>query len=147
MSNGRNVIALVTGSAEDDAVVSIACGLAGDGKGIVRLLYVIEVPRRLAVDAEVPAATARGELTLQRMEAVVRRSKRRVDGDLLQARDVGVAVLREAVDTEADAIVMGMPYTERYGSPTLGETAPDLVRKSPCAVIVYRGPQPPEAVR
>lgn len=108
---------------------------------MVWLLYVIDVPRRLPVDAEIPAETARGEQALQRMENLGKQLKCRVEGEILQAREVGAAIIREALDREVDAIVFGIPYMERYGSPTLGETAPYILRHSPCAVVVHRAEQ------
>ena len=147
MSKVNRALALVTGSAQDDAVVSLACDLARGSKGLVWLLYVIEVPRRLPVDAEIPAETTRGELTLQRMERLGKMLKCRVEGEILQARDIGAAIVREAVDRNVDVIVAGMPYTERYGSPTLGETTPYVLRHSPCPVVVYRDAQPATGAR
>ncbi len=139
----RKTLALVNGLELDDAVVSIACDMTRASRGEVWLLYVIDVPRRLPIDAEIPAATARGEETLQRMERLGKQLKCKVEGELLQARDVGAAIVREAVERDVDAIVIGLPYMERFGNPTLGDTAPYILRYSPCPVVVYRGPQPP----
>ena len=96
----------------------------------------------LPLDVELPNETARGEHVLQRMEAFGRSLKCKVEGDILQARDTGAAVVREAADRQTDVIVAGMPYTERYGSPSLGEMVPYVLRHSPCRVIVYREQQP-----
>ncbi len=143
MNSVRNVLAVVDGSPQDETIVSIACDLTRHSRGSVWLLYVIDVPRRMPVDAEIPEETARGEQILQRMERLGKQLKCRVEGDLLQAREIGAAIVREAIDRNADSIIIGIPYMERYGSPTLGDTAPYLMRYSPCAVIVHRGPQPP----
>jgi nucleotide-binding universal stress UspA family protein len=141
MTEVRSALALVDGSPQDGAVVGIACDLVRGARGIVWLLYVIDVPRRLPVDAEIPAETARGEQALQRMESLGKQLKCRVEGEILQAREVGAAIIREALDRGVDAIVFGIPYMERYGSPTLGETAPYILRHSPCAVVVHRDEQ------
>ena len=142
MADNKRALALVTGTPMDKAVVSIACDLVRPHKGQVWVLYVIEVGRKLPVDAELPNETARGEHLLQRMEAFGRSLRCRVEGDILQARDTGAAVVREAADRQTDVIVAGMPYTERYGSPSLGEMVPYVLRHSPCRVVVYREQQP-----
>ena len=41
-----------------------------------------------------------------------------------------------------DVIVAGMPYTEHYGSPSLGDMVPYVLRHSHCRVVVYREQQP-----
>lgn len=143
MANIERALALVTGTPMDETVVSIACDLVRPHKGRVWALYVIEVGRKLPVDAELPNETARGEHLLQRMEAFGKSIKCRVDGDLLQARDTGAAIVQEAIDRETDVIVAGIPYTERYGSPSIGEMVPYVLRHSPCGVVVYREQQLP----
>ena len=142
MADIKRALALVTGTPMDKSVVSIACDLVRANKGKVWALYVIEVGRKLPVDAELPNETARGEHLLQRMEAFGHSLKCKVEGDILQARDIGAAVVQEAVDRQTDVIVAGMPYTERYGGPSLGEMVPYVLRHSPCRVVVYREQQP-----
>ena len=142
MDKIESVLALVSGTPTDRQVVSVACDLARPCKGRVSALYVIEVPPTLPIDAETPNATSRGERVLERMEEHGRALKSKVEGYILQARDVGAAVVREAVERGTDVIVIGMPYTERYGSPSLGETVPYALRYSPCRVVVCRDRQP-----
>ena len=145
MDKIERALAVVSGAPTDDQVVSVACDLARPCRGRVWALYVIEVPPTLAVDAETPNEAARGERALERVEERGRSLKCKVEGYLLQARNVGPAVVREAVERDADVTVIGMPYTERYGSPSLGETIPYLLRYSPRAVVVCRDRQPDPA--
>ena len=145
MDKIESALAVVSGAPTDKQVVAAACDLTRHCKGRVWALYVIEVPPTLPVDAETPNATARGEHVLERMEEHGRALKTKVEGYILQARDVGAAVVREAVERGADATVIGMPYTERYGSPALGETVPYLLRYSPNHVVVCRDRQPDPA--
>ena len=136
------VLVPVNGSALDDDVVSLACDLVDHKKGTVWVLYVIEVARRLPLDAEVAVETARGEQVLQHLEDLGRSRKCKLDGEILQARNVGPAIVQEAIDRDAELLIAAMDYQERYGSPTLGELVPYLLKRSPCRVLVYRGEQP-----
>ena len=145
MSDGKGlsrVLVPVDGSALDDDVVSLACEMVDHKKGTVWVLYVIEVARRLPLDAEVPVETARGEQVLQQLEALGKSKKCRIEGEILQARSVGPAIVQEAVDRDAELLIAGTPYQEHYGSPTLGDLVPYLLKRSPCRVLVYRGQQP-----
>src|SRR5690606_24317451 len=105
-------------------------------KGIVLVLYVIQVPRSLPLDAEVPAEAARGEQVLQRLERLGKARKCKVEGEILQARGLGPAIVHEADERHARMIVAGMPYLENYGEPTMGELIPYLLKHSPCRVLV-----------
>ena len=136
------VLVPVNGSALDDDVVSLACDLVDHKKGTVWVLYVIEVARRLPLDAEVAVETARGEQVLQHLEELGRSRKCKLDGEILQARNAGPAIVQEAIDRDAELLIAAMDYQERYGSPTLGELVPYLLKRSPCRVLVYRGEQP-----
>ena len=136
------ILVPVDGSALDDDVVSLACEMVNHKTGTVWVLYVIEVARRLPLDAEVPLETARGEQMLQHLEQLGKSKKCRIEGEILQARNVGPAIVQEAVDRDAELLIAGVPYQEHYGSPTLGDLVPYLLKRSPCRVLVYRGAQP-----
>lgn len=131
----------VKGNIFDEDVVGLACSLVRPAKGLVRILYVIEVPRSLPLDAEVAVESLRGEQVLGRLEQLGKSYKCRVEGEILQARELGPAVVREAEDRKVDVVVTGVPYQESYGTPTVGELVPYLLKHSPCRVLVYREEQ------
>ncbi len=131
----------VTGIPLDDEAVEMACDLVRPSKGTVLVLYVIAMPRSLPLDAEVPVETMRGEQVLQRMEEIGKIHKCRVEGEILQARGIGPATVREAEERRVDLLVTAMPYVEDYGTPALGELVPYLLKHSPCRVLVFREKQ------
>ena len=135
-----SVLAAVTGEPCDDDVIKLACELLDSRKGKLHILYVIEVERALPVDAEITPATAKGEEVLKHGEQIARAYKCKPDAELVQAREMGSAVVREAVDKKADAIVLGSQYMERHGSFYLGDTIPYVLKNAPCRVIVCRAP-------
>ena len=135
-----SVLVAVGGEQCDDHVVRLACELLNSNKDKLYILYVIEVDRGLPVDAEVASATAKAEEVLGRVEEVARSRKFKTEGELVQARQAGSAVVREAFDKKVDTIVLGIPYGERYGSFNLGETVPYVLENAPCRVIVWRDP-------
>ncbi len=132
------VLVPVSGQPEDEEAVALACELARQDKGTVLVRYVTQVPRSLPLDAEISAETARSETVLQAMERIGKRHKCRMDGEMLQARDVGPAVVQEAVTRDVQLVVIGVPYQERFGMPSTGDTVPYILKHSPCRVIVNR---------
>lgn len=133
-----SVLVAVAGEGFDDEAVTLACELLGSQKGKLFIVYVIEVERALPVDAEIAPATARGEDILKEMEAVAKPFKCDVQAELLQSRRTGSAVVQEAVDKSVDAIILGIPYKETYGSFSIGEAAPYVLKNAPCRVILWR---------
>ena len=133
-----SILVAVAGENSDEEAVKLACRLLSPGKGSLHVVYVIEVERGLPVDAEITPATARAEEVLKHMEEVTRPFKCNAQAELLQSRRAGPAIVHVAVDKGVDAIVVGVGYHEAYGSFSLGETAPYLLKNAPCRVILWR---------
>ena len=135
-----SVLVAVRGERCDDEVVRLGCDLLNSSKGKLYVLSVIEVERGFPEDKDIPSATAKAEEVLQRAEEVVKSYKCSTEAYMRKTRRAGVAVVREAVDKGVDTIVLGVPYRERYGSFTLGDTIPYVLEHAPCRVIVWREP-------
>ena len=133
-----SVLVAVGGDSTDVDAVKLACGLLHSQKGSLNIVYVIEVERGLPVDAEIAPATAKGEEVLTHMEVVAKELSFEAEAELLQSRRAGLAVVQEAVDKQVEAIVIGIPYSQAFGSFSLGETVPYVLKHAPCRVILLR---------
>ena len=133
-----SVLVAVRGDKSDDQAVRLACQLLNPHRGVLYIVYVIEVERSLPLDAEIAPATARGEEVLKEMEALTEAYKFETAAELLQSRRTGLAVVQEALDKQVDAIVLGVPYKKVYGSFSLGDTVPYVLKNAPCRVILSR---------
>lgn len=134
-----SVLAAVCGDESDEEVVRLACGLVKQNRSKLFILYVIEVPRYLPIDAEISGETDTAEEVLTSMEAVAREMRCRPQAELLQSRKVGAAVVQEAVERDVATIVLGTEYRGGFSGFSLGDTVPYVLEHSPCQVIVYRG--------
>ena len=130
----------VTGGPSDSVVVRLACELLESRKSTLHLLYVIEVARDTPLDAVVARDSHAGEQALEDMERIARRYNCIIDAHLVQARDVGTAVVREAIDKNVETIVIGTSVTDLYGRYSLEQHIPYILRHSPCRVILSREP-------
>ena len=92
------------------------------------------------MDAVVADDSMAGEQVLEDMERVAGRYNRIVEAHLVQAREAGTAVVREAVDRNVEAIVVGASVTEVYGRYSLERHVPYILRHAPCRVILSREP-------
>lgn len=147
----KRILVPVKGEPVDEAVLKLACDLAHPAQGKVFLLYVIEIPREFPVDADLSEETAKGEEVLRAAEERVKGLRCEVGAGLVQAREAGAAVVKEAVERQADLILMGMSYLKRYGAFSLGQTVPYILEHAPCSVLVLRetlaGAAPPVFTR
>jgi nucleotide-binding universal stress UspA family protein len=61
-----------------------------------------------------------------------------LETEILQARDVGTAIVDEALERDVDLIVMGIEYKRKFGEFDLGNTAPYVLKNAPCRVWLAR---------
>jgi nucleotide-binding universal stress UspA family protein len=136
----RAVLSLSGGPVDGD-VVDFGCKLArADGSELVAV-YVLEVDWRHDLDDDLAVEREAASRTLDVAEGMAERAKVRLDTQLVQARDVGAALVDEAVALEADAIVLGLPYKVRFGGDfAIGQTIPYVFKNAPCRVFVVREP-------
>ena len=138
----NKVLLPVKGHPIEQEILHLACDLVRPNHGSVIAVYVIEVPREYPVDAELTEETAIGEQVLRRVETYLGELKCPVVAELVQSRDVGPAVVQEALSRNVDAILMGLSYRLRHGSFTLGQTAPYILENAVCPVIISRAKIP-----
>ncbi len=160
----RNILVPIFGTKLDDDIVATAGRLAsaeqesGGGEGDTRIdvIYVLEVPLTLPLDARLPP---------EREKAAKRALKRasevgdeyadvEVSSELIRARDVGAGIVEAARRTGAEAIVVGAePPSKirggaRYGGigaakpAEIGAATEYVLKKAPCRVLLTA---PPEA--
>jgi nucleotide-binding universal stress UspA family protein len=131
----------IDGSEASLRALAVACEIARRRKTCsVSAVHVIEVPRRLPVEADLVAELDRGERILEHAEAVAKEHGVTLDGDLLQARQAGPAIVDEAADRGAGAIVMGVDYHRPHGAFELGRLPEYALVHAPCEVWLIRYP-------
>jgi nucleotide-binding universal stress UspA family protein len=128
----------VKGERVDEEAVRLACTMARGRKGKVYVVYVIEVKRVLPLDAEIEPEIEKAEQVLKRAERIADEVDYRVETELLQAREVGPAIVDEAVERGVDTIYMGMAYKKRFGEFDLGNVVPYVLKNAPCRVLLLR---------
>jgi len=140
----KKVLVPVSGTKADEEAVRLACRLSKKGGGKIFVTYVIQVDRTLPLDAECRPEIERAEQVLDQAEIIAEELDCNVETDLLQSREVGPAVVDEAIERGVDLITMGVSYEKKFGEFSLGETIPYVLKNAPCWVLVCREPIPEE---
>ncbi len=138
----RRVIVPVSGLPHDERAIDLAAAVCAGGETTLILVYVVEVPQRYALDVELPEQIERGSAVLERAAEYAQRGTKgkwkRVLTELLQARVAGAAIVDEAIERAADAIIMATHSRWSLGVLTQGETLPYILDNAPCDVVVIR---------
>ena len=130
----------VDGSHASLQAVAVACGIARENKATLYVVHVIEVKRTLPLDAQLEPETAAGEEILSQAERVAREQDFEVEGEILQAREAGPAIVDEAIERSVDLIILGMEYRQPFGEFQLGRVVEHVLKSAPCEVWVCRHP-------
>ena len=136
----KTILVPVNGSEASIMAVEFGCMLAKRSRGKVHVVHVIEVRRSLPLDADLVPEAQRGEDILAQAELAAKRQDFEVEGDLLQARDAGHAIVDEAVERQADAIILGVPFRRPFGEFEMGKVPTHVLKTAPCQVILMRMP-------
>jgi nucleotide-binding universal stress UspA family protein len=140
----NKILVPVVGSEVDGEAMKLACRLAkkekekDKSKGKIWAVSVVAIKRALPLDAEIDSEIRRAEDVLDKVQSVAEEGEFEIETDVLQARDVGPAIVDEAVERGVDLIVMGIVYKRQFGQFSLGDVVPYVLKNSPCPVILYQ---------
>lgn len=137
-SKMKRILVPVEGAHTDQDALRLACLQAKRDRTEVLVLYVIEVPRNLPIDADVGNELERGEKVLENLMHESQHLGCRIQTDLLQAREAGAAIVGEAVERQIDLIIMGVPYREKFGNFQTEPRALYVLDRAPCRVCLVR---------
>jgi nucleotide-binding universal stress UspA family protein len=141
----RRAIVALAGGSGDEQVVRLAADLAKASHAEIVGVHVVEIEWSLPLDADIASRSEDAQQVLDRAEMVAETLKSRLEPVLLQAREVGAALVDEATERKADLLVLGLPYRTRFGGDfAIGRTIPYVLKHAPCAVWVVREPIPEE---
>ncbi len=134
----KKILVPVVGNEADEEAMKLACRLAKKDKGKVWVVCIVAVKRALPLDAEIEHEIQNAEDVLDHAERVAEEEEFEAETDVLQARDVGPAIIDEAVERGVDLILMGIKYKKRFGQFSLGSVVPYVLKNAPCPVILYQ---------
>jgi nucleotide-binding universal stress UspA family protein len=143
-SFNRVVIAL-NGGSSDAQIVALASRFAKTGTTELIAVHIVEIDWTLPLDADIAGHSEEAQRVLDMAESVAEGNKARLTPILLQARDIGAALVDEASERNADLLMVGLPYRKRFGGDfAIGRTIPYVLKNAACAVWVVREPIPEE---
>jgi nucleotide-binding universal stress UspA family protein len=137
----RRALIALNGGTSDERIVRLVSDQARVIKAELIAVHVLEIDWTLPLDAQIAGDSDEVQRVLDSAEAVAEEYKVRLEPVLLQARDVGAAIVDEAVERGADLLVVGLPYRKRFGGEfAIGRTIPYILQNAPSAVWVVRDP-------
>lgn len=141
----RRALVALAGGPGDERIVRLLTELGKPAHAELIAVHVVEVGWEQPLDADVAGRSEIVQQILDAAESVAEQAKMRLDPVLLQARDVGAALVDEATERGVDLLVLGLPYRMRFGGDfAMGRTIPYVLKNAPCTVWVVREPMAEE---
>lgn len=136
----QKILVPVSGRLESERAVELACRLGTVQKAEIVLVYVIEVPYTLSLNTAVPGEEAKGLEALRMARIIVEQHGLPVKTKIMPHRSASAGILRLAKEEMADAIVMSAGMARLEVTEGIGRTSYEVLRRSPCEVILDRCP-------
>ncbi|HEY1169699.1 MAG TPA: universal stress protein [Candidatus Limnocylindrales bacterium] len=141
----RAVIAL-SGGPVDNAIVRLALEVTRQAHAQLIAVHVVELDWTQPLDADVAERSEEAQRVLDAAEAIAEAMHGKIESVLVQARDVGAAIVDEAAARDADLLILGLTYRTRFGGDfAIGRAVPYALKNAPCAVWVVREPMGEES--
>ncbi len=141
----RRAVVALSGGRTDRKIVTLAADIARAGRAEIVGVHVVEIDWTLPLDADVAGHDESAQRVLDIAETTAEAAHYQMETVLLQARDVGAAIVDEATEREADVVICGLPFRRRFGGDfAVGPTIPYILKNSPCAVWIIREAMPEE---
>lgn len=141
----RRAVVALNGGPSDSRIVHLVAEQAARTKAELIAVHVVEIDWTLPLDADIAGHSEEVQQVLDVAEGIAESHKQTMEPVLLQARDVGAAIVDEATERDADLLVVGLPYRKRFGGEfAIGRTIPYILQYAPCQVWVVREPMSEE---
>ena len=142
----KRAIVALAGGPQDGRIVRVVTELARGPRAEIIGVHVVEIEWSMPLDADIASRSEEAQQILDQAELIAEQLKARLEPVLLQAREVGAALVDEATERAADLLVLGLPYKKRFGGDfAIGRTIPYVLKHAPCTVWVVREPMPEES--
>ena len=141
----RRAVVALNGGTSDARIVRLVADQARHIRAELIAIHVVEIDWTLPLDADIAGRSEEVQRVLDTAESVAEDYRMTLEPVLLQARDVGAAIVDETIERDADLLVLGLPYRTRFGGEfAIGQTIPYILQNAPCTVWVVRDPIPEE---
>lgn len=136
----RRILVPIVGQVYSDRAIEMACRLGLDQKAQIFLACIVEVPRTIALDAEIPGAEKSAGEILTNGSEIVKLAGLEVQTIARRARQAGEEICALAERLEIDLVVMGIRKQIGAADIIFGRTSDVVLHHAPCEVLLDRLP-------
>ncbi|MCS7222989.1 MAG: universal stress protein [Armatimonadetes bacterium] len=126
-----------------ERAVELACRLVRNQEATIGLVYVVEMPRSLSLDAPLPEVQEQKmREALENARQIVRRHGLNWREEIRRCREADQGIRQAAQESQADLIVLGAAAGDRGFIGKFARIVDPLLRNPPCEVLIDSLPAP-----
>jgi nucleotide-binding universal stress UspA family protein len=120
-----------------ERAVELACRMGKQQEANIVLAYIIEVPRLVTLDSQLPPEIEdRSQQALVHARNIVERHGLKARTTTLRAREANEGINQIVQAFHGDIVVLGVQAVERHLPSIFTRTADALMRRPPCEVLI-----------
>jgi nucleotide-binding universal stress UspA family protein len=135
----RSILVPIASGYPSDEAMDFACRLAAERRASIVTVTAIEVPLDLPLDTLLPEEVEEANAQLDEARAIGESYGVRVTGRIARTRNIGRAIVDEAIRRNSEVIVMAGPrriQLQRGKRQIFGDAVDFVLRHAPCRVMV-----------
>jgi len=133
----RTIVVPVVRSHETEEALVAAARVAAERRATIAAVAVIEVPRALPLDADLPEAEEEAHELLDSVREILEPYGVRVVTRLARGRRAADVIVEEATQRQAELVVLGARRRDvALRTPVFGRTVASVLERSPCRVLL-----------
>ena len=135
----RSILVPIAPGYPSDEAMDFACRLAAERRASIVAVTAIQVPLDLPLDTPLPEDVEEANEQLDEARAIGESYGVRVTGRIARTRNIGRAIVDEAVRRDSEVIVMAGPrrmQLQRGRRQIFGDAVDFVLRHAPCRVMV-----------
>ncbi|MGE5582660.1 MAG: universal stress protein [Bacillota bacterium] len=130
----QNILIPTDGSKSNQEVIRFICSIQKVTGSNILVVFVIEVPRNLPLDANLPVKTEQAKEVLKEVANIAEEYQARVDTSIIYARSAEEAIIATADDHQCDVIAISQ---DDHRLSIFANKASTIYQKAKCSVWLF----------
>ncbi len=130
----KNILIPTDGSKAYEGIIEFICSIHKVIQSAIYVIYILEVPRNLSLNADLPDKSALAKAALEKAVKIAEKYSVTLETSVVYARSAEDAIITTADDLKCDVIAI-MQDNHRLG--IFGDSAASIYQKAKCNVWLF----------
>ncbi len=130
----QHILVPTDGSQSSEEIIGFICSIQKVVNSNISVVFVIEVPRNMPLDANLPDKTAQADEVLKRVMQIAANYQSQVNTSIIYARSAEEAIISTAQDLKCDVIAIAQ---DDHRLSIFANKATTIYQKAKCSVWLF----------